>query len=104
MDCFALLAMTAHKSTKETVKTTACGNVGRFRCTRLLVCVLPIQSAREAAGATGTRRSPRPLWAKASSTDSGALRGEGEVVCGFFVIASAAKQSILSLRGAMDCF
>ena len=29
----------------------------------LLVCVLPIQSAHEAAGATGTRRSPRPLWA-----------------------------------------
>jgi len=35
---------------------------------------------------------------------SGALRREGEVVCGFFVIASAAKQSILSLRGEMDCF
>src|ERR1700704_4867273 len=67
MDCFALLAMTAHKSTKETVKTIACGNVGRFRCTRLLVCVRPIQSAREAAGATGTRRSPRPLWAEASA-------------------------------------
>src|SRR5450631_4901669 len=26
----------------------------------LLVCVLPIQSAREAAGAAGTRHSPRP--------------------------------------------
>src|SRR5450755_1146986 len=26
----------------------------------LLVCVLPIQSAREAAGAVGTRHSPRP--------------------------------------------
>jgi len=26
---------------------------------------------------------------------SGALRGEGEVVCGFFVIASEAKQSFL---------
>jgi hypothetical protein len=36
--------------------------------------------------------------------DSGASRREGEVVRGFFVIASAAKQSILSLRGAMDCF
>jgi len=32
---------------------------------------------------------------------SGALRREGEVVCGFFVIASAAKQSIF-LRGEMD--
>jgi len=27
----------------------------------LLVCVLPIQSAHEAAGAAGTRHSPRPL-------------------------------------------
>jgi hypothetical protein len=34
---------------------------------------------------------------------SGALRGEG-VHSRLDVIASAAKQSILSLRGTMDCF
>jgi len=34
---------------------------------------------------------------------SGAWRGEVVNVC-LDVIASAAKQSILSLRGAMDCF
>src|SRR5712672_3111228 len=34
----------------------------------LLVCVLPIPSAHEAAGATGIRRSPRPLWAEDLST------------------------------------
>jgi hypothetical protein len=34
---------------------------------------------------------------------SGALRGEGANVC-LDVVASAAKQSILSLRGKMDCF
>jgi hypothetical protein len=34
----------------------------------LLVCVLPLPSAHEAAGATGIRRSPRPLWAEDSST------------------------------------
>jgi hypothetical protein len=28
----------------------------------LLVCFLPLQSAHEAAGAVGTRHSPRPLW------------------------------------------
>jgi hypothetical protein len=28
----------------------------------LLVCFLPLQSAHEAAGAAGTRHSPRPLW------------------------------------------
>src|SRR6267142_2832449 len=32
--------------------------------------------AHEAAGATGIRRSPRPLWAKRFSNASGALRGE----------------------------
>jgi hypothetical protein len=37
--------------------------------------------------------------------DSGALRGGVANVCqGFHVIASEAKQSILSLRGKMDCF
>jgi len=34
----------------------------------LLVCVLSIQSAHEAAGAKGIRRSPRPLWAEDKST------------------------------------
>src|SRR5882757_6961591 len=28
----------------------------------LLACFLPLQSAHEAAGAVGTRHSPRPLW------------------------------------------
>ena len=56
----------------------------------LLVCVLPIPSAHEAAGATGIRHSP-------PSFDSGALRGEVANVC-LDVIASEAKQSILSLR------
>src|ERR1700704_1009910 len=83
------------ESSKETVKTIACGNVGRFRCTRLLVCVLPIQSAREAAGATGTRRSPRPLLGGRYINGSGALRGEVANAClEFHVIASGAKQSI----------
>jgi len=57
-------------------KTIACGNVGRFRCTRLLVCFYPHLSAREAAGAAGTRRSPRPLWAEDFMQISGASRRE----------------------------
>src|SRR5713101_1387196 len=69
------------ESAKETVKTIACGNAGRFRCTRLLVCVLPIQSAREAAGAAGTRRSPRPLMGGRFSKASGASRREIENAC-----------------------
>ena len=69
----------------------------------LLVCVLPLPSAHEAAGATGTRRSPRPLKGESFIDTSGASRREGERVC-LVVIASAAKQSILPLRGKMDCF
>jgi hypothetical protein len=42
----------------------------------LLVCVLPIQSAREAAGAAGTRHSPRPLRARDFFNDSDATRRE----------------------------
>jgi len=35
---------------------------------------------------------------------SGASRREGEVVSGFFVIASEAKQSISPRKERMDCF
>ena len=42
----------------------------------LLVCVLPIPSAHEAAGATGIRHSPRPLLGERFINGSGALRGE----------------------------
>ena len=68
----------------------------------LLVCVLPLPSAREAAGATGTRRSPRPLLGGRFINGSGAWRGEVANVR-LDVIASAAKQSIV-LVSAMDCF
>src|ERR1700738_914957 len=42
----------------------------------LLVCVLPIQSAHETAGAAGTRHSPRPPWGERFMLDSGASRRE----------------------------
>src|SRR6266849_8005648 len=60
------------ESAKETVKTIACGNAGGYRCTRLLVCFLPMHSAHEAAGATGIRRSPRPLRGERFMHNSGA--------------------------------
>src|SRR6267142_4032369 len=53
-------------------------------------------SAHEAAGATGIRRSPRPLWAEDSSTARahGAARAN---VC-LDVIASEAKQSMVATK------
>src|SRR5712664_3402075 len=49
------------------------GDSGVLVVTRVL---LPIQSAHEAARATGTRRSPRPLRGESFINASGALRGE----------------------------
>src|SRR5882672_9101504 len=64
-------------SAKETVKTIACGECRAIPVySLLLVCVLPLPSAHETAGATGTRRSPRPLWAEGFINGSGAWRGE----------------------------
>src|ERR1700681_1191285 len=60
------------------------------------------KSAHEAAGATGIRRSPRPLWAEDSSTPRALRVARANVCRGFHVIASEAKQSILSLRGKID--
>ena len=66
----------------------------------LLVCVLPIPSAHEAAGATGIRRSPRPRRGGRFINGSGALRGE-VVNASLGVIASAAKQSIAAAKDGL---
>ena len=66
----------------------------------LLVCVLPIPSAHEAAGATGIRRSPRPRRSGRFINGSGALRGE-VVNASLGVIASAAKQSIAAAKDGL---
>src|SRR3984893_18164678 len=50
-----------HKSAKETVKTIACGNAGCSGATVVTTLACYLHFAREAAGATGTRHSPRPL-------------------------------------------
>jgi hypothetical protein len=65
--------------------------------------------AREAAGASGTRHSPRPLLLRAAKQilqNSGPSRREiADLYLDLTVIArsEATKQSIL-LSGAMDCF
>jgi hypothetical protein len=67
------------------------------------VCFLSF--AREAAGATAHPVFPAPsvLLEGNFMHPSGAIAPRE---CGFMsdVIASEAKQSVLSLRGAMDCF
>src|ERR1700730_129142 len=63
--------------------------------------------AHEAAGATGTRHSPRPPWGRKINARLGRFAPRDLNVRLEIVIASEAKQSILlclSLRGEMDCF
>jgi hypothetical protein len=43
----------------------------------LLVCVLPIQSAHETAGAAGTRHSPRPPWGREINAQLGRVAPRG---------------------------
>jgi hypothetical protein len=85
------------ESAKETVKTIACGNAGCSGVSAVTTRVLST-FAHGAAGAAGTRRSPRPLffWAEGSVQNSGARR-RGNAESYLTVIASEAKQSILSL-------
>src|ERR1700730_8080328 len=53
----------------------------------LLVCVLPIQSAREAAGAAGTRHSPRPPWGREINARLGRIAPRGsERMFGFVLL------------------
>jgi hypothetical protein len=54
--------MVTGESTKETVKTIACGNAGFFRWTCGDYARVLFSFAREAAGALGARHSPRPLF------------------------------------------
>jgi hypothetical protein len=60
-------------------------------------------SPRAAAGATGTRHSPRPLSGERDMHNSGASRRENAEVY-LAVIASEAKQSISPRDERMDCF
>src|SRR6266478_678783 len=82
----------------------------------LLVCVLPIQSAHETAGAAGTRHSPRPPKGARDKCITRAHRAarfkrmssdrhcEPTGLANARPMTGSAKQSILSLRGEMDCF
>src|SRR5258707_4518063 len=78
------------------------GDAGVLVVTR----VLSTNIAHEAAGAAGTRHSPRPPWGREINAQLGRIAPRGrERVSGFNVIArsEATKQSILSFCGKMDC-
>src|SRR6266700_3459206 len=104
MDCFAPLAMTilramAQHGTPHSQSSSPANGSAEWP-----PCVLPLPRAHEAAGATGIRRFPRPLWADDSAKPrahraAGFTRTSREMV-----IASGAKQSISPRKERMDCF
>src|ERR1700682_6351131 len=61
----------------STVKPLRAGMPGVSVYSLLLVCVLPLQRAREAAGATGTRHSPRPPWGREINAQLGRIAPRG---------------------------
>jgi hypothetical protein len=92
------------ESTKETVKTIAvreCRVMPVYSL--LLVCVLPLQlhTRLRVQRAPGV---PHALFGREINQRLGRLASRDLYGCLEIVIASAAKQSTLSLRGKMDCF
>src|SRR5882724_6970533 len=66
-----------HRGEREVSrKTIACGNAGCSGGPAVTTLVCFIQSAREAAGAFGTRHSPRPLLGETVLQNSGPSRRE----------------------------
>ena len=68
--------------TKETVKTIACGNAGRFRCTRCYSCAFYYTKCTRGCGCSGHPAFPTPSLGERFSNTSGASRRENGVVCG----------------------
>ena len=52
------------ESTKETVKTIACGNAGRFRCTRCCSCAFYRSKCTRGCGCSGHPAFPTPSWGR----------------------------------------
>jgi hypothetical protein len=96
------------ESTKETVKTIACGNAGRFRCTRCYSCAFYHSKCTRDRGCSGPPAFPTPSFGREIKAQLGRLapRGRSRIRNYINVIArsNATKQSIRSLRGEMDCF
>ena len=68
-------------SSKETVKTIACGNAGRFRGTRCYSCALYHYHCTRGRGCNGHPAFPTPSLGERFINASGASRREGVNVC-----------------------
>ena len=88
------------RARRKPLKPLRAGMPGDSRCTRGDYLVRFLHFAREAAGATGTRHSPRPHLGGRLTHNSGGSRRENMDVC-LHVIASEAKQSRHHHSGAM---
>src|SRR5712664_262558 len=69
------------ESTKETVKTIACGNAGLFRCTRCYSCAFYYYKCTRGRGCIGHPAFPTPSLGERFINASGAWRGEVVKLC-----------------------
>src|SRR5258706_16147084 len=90
------------ESTKETVKTIACGNARCSGATVVTTLVCYLHTAHEAAGAAGTRHSPRPLFSKGASFmhNSGAISAAGMCI---YVRCHSRGSSHMIAAVAIEC-
>src|ERR1700730_15517295 len=71
------------ESTKETVKTIACGNAGRFRCTRCYSCAFYYYKCTRGRGCNGHPAFPTPSLGGRAKQGLGrfASRGRARICC-----------------------
>jgi len=99
-------ARSPRRARRKPLKPLRAGMPGDPGATVVTTLVCYQHTAHEAAGATGTRHSHALYGGERFINDSGAraARPRNSYPKLSNVIASAAKQSILSFRGEMDCF
>src|SRR6202051_3912551 len=93
------------RSRKKPLKPLRSGMPGDFRCDRCeysCAFLLPIRT--RGCGCTGHPAFPTPSFGRKIHQRLGRVARRELFSCLETVIARAAKQSILSLRGEMDCF
>src|SRR5258706_1249545 len=94
------------ESAKETVKTIACGNAGRFRCTRCYSCAFYHYKVHTRPRVQRAPGIPHALFGRKIFAELGRIVSRGrEAVCGIRVTSLRAKRSNpFFLYGEMDCF
>src|SRR5450432_3144538 len=83
-------------------KTIACGDAGRFRCTRCYSCAFYHYNCTRGRGCNGHPAFPTPSLGRKILNASGASRRENEVVCETIATSLRAQRSNPSFFARQD--